>query len=93
MSAALEGIDLATVMAELRNQELNGHNGATDADLPIEHFGDTARRLSGELRDVMLRGDRQRLDVAFQRAARLAAFAIATQRRIRIEQAKGAPIE
>lgn len=93
MSAALEGIDLATVLAELRNQEKNGHSAATDADLPIEHFGDTSRKLAGELRDVLIRGDRQRLDVALQRAARLAAFAISTQRRIRIEQAKGAPIK
>lgn len=84
--SALDELDLAAVFAELCNQESNGHTAASDAESPLAGFADTARRLAGELGDVLRPGDRQELNVAYRRAARLAAFAIATQRRIRHDQ-------
>ena len=84
--AALEDLDLSAVLAELRGQEANGHTAETDADRSIGSFGDTSRRLAGELNDVLIPGDRQNLAVGYRRAARLAAYALATMRRIRHEQ-------
>lgn len=90
IGAALGELELAAIFAELRNQEHNGHTAESDAELAIATFGDTAVRFAGELRDVLRPGDRQNLDVAYRRAARVAAFAISTARRIRHEQKKGA---
>jgi hypothetical protein len=86
ISAALEDINLSAVLAAMRDQESHGHTAATDAERPIACFGDDLVRRSIECRDVLIPGDRQNLDVGYRRAARLAAYAIAAMRRIRIEQ-------
>lgn len=86
IGAALAELDLGAMLAALREQETRGHTAETDGELRVECFGETSIRLAGELRDVLHPGDRQNLDVAYRRAARLAAYAIATQRRIRTEQ-------
>lgn len=83
---ALTELDLTAVLATLREQEGAGHTAETDAELPLARFADVARRLSNELYDVLIPGGRQDLDVAYRRAARLAAFGISTARRIRTEQ-------
>lgn len=84
---ALEEIDLSAVLAEFRDQEeKHGHTAESDARIPPGVFGDRARQFAAQLADVLLEGDRQNLDVAYRRAARLAAFALATQRRIRLER-------
>jgi hypothetical protein len=84
---ALEELDLTAALAAFRDQsETHGHTAERDAELRICHFADTARRLAAELADVLLPGDRQSLPVAYRRAARLAAFTLATMRRIRLEQ-------
>lgn len=94
IAGALEELDLTAALAALREQdEKHGHTAESDAEIPIGRFADNATRFSAELRDVMLPGDRQNLAVAYRRSARLAAFALATMRRIRVEQSKkGAPI-
>jgi hypothetical protein len=86
MGAALEELDLSAILAEFRNQEEHGHTAESDADRRILCFGEDLVRRSQELADVLRPGDRQRLDVGYRRAARLAAYALATMRRIRIEQ-------
>jgi hypothetical protein len=80
--SALEELDFAAVLAELRNQEERGHTAAADYERPLEIFADKAHVLANELGDVLRRGERQNLDVAYRRAARLAAFSLATMRRI-----------
>lgn len=85
---ALEDLDLTAALAALRDQsEKHGHSAESDAELRICTFADTSRRLAAELADVLLPGGRQNLPVAYRRAARLAAFSIATMRRIRHEEA------
>lgn len=84
--AALEELDFSAMVAAFREQEARGHTAESDGELHIECFGATALRLAAELRDVVHPGDRQNLEVAYRRAARLAAYAIAAQRRIRLEQ-------
>jgi hypothetical protein len=89
--AALEELDLSAVLAALRDQEGKGHTAASDLELGLAHFrNELVSR--GQALDVILPGDRQNLDVGYRRAAKLAAMAIATMRRIRNEQSKGAPI-
>jgi hypothetical protein len=90
IAAALGDLDLSAVFAALRAQEEHGHTAETDAELNVGCFGDKALRLASELRDVLVPGDRQNLDVAYRRAARLAAYAISMQRRIRLEQSRHA---
>lgn len=86
IGAALEEINFSAVMAAFRDQEAHGHTAATDTERPIACFGDDLLKRSMECRDVLAPGDRQNLDVGYRRAARLAAYALATMRRIRIEQ-------
>lgn len=86
--AALEELDVTAALAAFRDQaQSHGHSAERDAELRIVHFADTSRRLAGELHDVLVPGGRQNLEVAYRRAARLAAFSLATMRRIRHEQA------
>lgn len=91
---ALDELDLSATLAELRAQEeQHGHTAESDAERPITSFSDVALKRSAELADVLRPGDRQNLAVAYRRAARLAAFAISIQRRIRFEQDKQRSIE
>lgn len=89
--AALEELDLSAVTAALRDQETHGHTAASDADTKIGCFADRLATRANEAAAVMRPGDRQNLEVAYRRNARLAAFAIAAMRRIRHEQSQGAP--
>jgi hypothetical protein len=89
--SALEELDFAAMLAELRNQEANGHTAETDRELPIGVFADKAHTLAGQLADVLRKSERQNLDVAYRRSARLAAFALATMRRIKAEPACNTP--
>lgn len=86
MSAELEA-----VIAAVADQEAKGHTAESDGELPIAHFRCQLVGRAQDL-DVALPGGNQNLDVAYRRAAKLAALAIATMRRIRHEQQKGAPI-
>jgi hypothetical protein len=92
IGAALETLNLSAVLAALRDQESNGHTAASDAEVPLYYFRRSLVERSQEL-DVILPGDRQDLDVGYRRAAKIAALAIATMRRIQIEQQQGAPIK
>lgn len=87
IGGALEELDISAVLAAFRGQaEQHGHTADSDADLPLGYFrNELVGRAQGL--DVMLPGDRQNLTVAYARAARLAALAIATMRRIRREEA------
>lgn len=85
ISAALEDLDLAAVMAALREQEAAGHTAETDAQTDIGCFRDQLIRRAKDL-DLILPGDRRNLPVGYQRAARIGALALATMRRIRFEQ-------
>lgn len=91
ISPALETLNLSAVLAALRDQESNGHTAESDGERALHYFRrelvDRAHAL-----DVILPGDRQDLDVGYRRAAKIAAMAIATMRRIQIEQQRGAPI-
>jgi hypothetical protein len=86
IGAALEDLDLSAVLAAFRDQEAHGHTAETDAERKLECFGNDLLERSAELRDVIRPGDRLNLNVGYRRAARLAAYAIATMRRIRIER-------
>lgn len=86
IGAALEDVHLSAVLAAFREQESHGHTAASDADRNLLCFGDDLVRRANECRDVLFPGDHQNLPVAYRRAARLAAYAIATMRRIRFEQ-------
>lgn len=88
--AALEGgLDLTAVLSTLREQEQKyGHSAESDRELPLYHFANELTSRGVEAGDVLRPGDRQDLDVAYRRSARLAALAIATMRRIRFEQAQ-----
>jgi hypothetical protein len=92
IGAALEDLDLTAMLAALREQEALGHTATSDAEIRLCSFADKLATRAAELADVLREGDRQNLAVAYRRGARLAAFALAAMRRIRIEQAKGAPI-
>jgi hypothetical protein len=84
--AVLDELDIAAVLIAFRDQEERyGHTAETDSELPLHFFRNELIGRAQEL-DVMLPGERQRLDIGYQRAARLAALAIATMRRIRREQ-------
>jgi hypothetical protein len=84
--AALDELDIAAALAAFRDQgETHGHTAEADADRSIAYFrGELIRR--AQETDVALPGERQNLAVAYLRAAKLAAFAIAFMRRIRLEQ-------
>lgn len=85
--SALEELDLSSVLAAfLEQSEQYGHTADSDVDRPLHHFRGELIRRAQDL-DVILPGDRQRLDIGYKRAAQLAALAIATMRRIRREQA------
>lgn len=86
IAPALEDLDLSAMLAALLDQESHGHTAETDGERRIECFGADLVARSIELRDVLQPGDRQNLEVAYRRAARLAAYAIAAQRRIRLER-------
>jgi len=86
MGAALDELDLSAALAAFREQESHGHTAESDGEIPIGVFANKAARFSLELGDVLRDGDRQNLDVAYRRAARLAAFGLSIQRRIRREQ-------
>lgn len=88
VAAALEDLDLSAVFAALHDQEERGHTAATDAERPLEHFAAQLIERSIEAADVMRRGDRRNLNVAYRRCAREAALALVTMRRIRLEQSK-----
>lgn len=91
--AALEELDLSAVLAAYLDQEKHGHTAESDADLPLDHFASELVSRSQCAGDVMRRGAGRNLPVAYNRAARLAAIALSTMRRIRHEQATGAPID
>jgi hypothetical protein len=96
--SALEELDFAALLAELRNQETHGHTAETDLDRPIGFFADKAREFAVQLGDVVRPGERQNLEVAYRRAARLAAFGLSAMRRIKAERpcntpAKAAPCD
>lgn len=86
IGAALEDVHLSAVLAAFREQESHGHNVLTDADRKLICFGDDLVRRADELRAVLYPGDHQNLAVGYRRAARLAAYALAIMRRIRLEQ-------
>lgn len=86
MRAALEDLDLSAMLAAFLEQQAHGHTAETDSERKLECFGDDLVQRSIELRDVIRPGDRQNIDVAYRRAARLGAYALATMRRIRVEQ-------
>jgi hypothetical protein len=86
ISAALETINLTAVLAAIRDQEAHGHTADTDADRAVVSFGDDLVKRALECRDVLYPGERQNLPIGYRRAARLAAYAIATMRRIQTEQ-------
>lgn len=88
MTAGAAGgmVDFTATLAELRNQELNGHTAETDREQSLDVFADKTHRLAAELADVMRHGARQNLEVAYRRAARLTAFGLSVQQRIRHEQ-------
>jgi hypothetical protein len=85
IGSALTELDLTAVLATLREQEQRGHTTETDRELALGYFQGELVRRAQEL-DVLLPGERHDLDVGYRRAARLAALAIATMRRIRHEQ-------
>jgi hypothetical protein len=87
---ALDDLDLTAVFAAFRDQEQHGHTAESDADRKLPCFGEDLIKRSIELRDVLIPGDRQNLDVGYRRAARLAAYAVAAMRRIRTEQRRRA---
>lgn len=85
--AALEELDVAAVLAAFRDQsDKHGHTAESDAELPLAYFHNSLVSRAQQL-DVILPGDRQQLEIAYRRAATLAALSIATMRRIRLEQA------
>lgn len=88
---ALTEIDVTAALAALRDQESHGHTPETDAERKLPCFGDDIVKRAIECRDVLIPGDRENLEVGYRRAARIAAYAIATMRRIRIEQRRRAP--
>lgn len=92
IETALETLNLSAVLSALRDQESNGHNAATDAERALHYFRHELVARAQAL-DVILPGDRQDLAVGYRRAAKIAAMAIATMRRIQIEQQQGAPID
>lgn len=87
--AALEEIDLSSVMAALLDQEEQGHTAESDAEEKLDHFASLLIRRSQEASDVLREGGRQDLAVGYRRAARLAGVCLATMRRIRREQGGG----
>jgi hypothetical protein len=89
---ALETLNLSAVLAAIRDQEGNGHTAETDAERALHYFRRELLERAHGL-DVILPGDRQDLNVGYRRAAKIAALAIATMRRIQIEQQRGAPID
>lgn len=91
ITPALEEIDLSAALAAFRDQEGHGHTAETDAERKLECFGADLVDRSIELRDVLVPGDRENLEVGYRRAARLAAYALATMRRIRTERRRRAP--
>lgn len=84
--AALEDLDLSATFAAFLEQQEHGHTAESDAERKLACFGIDLVTRSAELRDVIVPGDRQNLDVAYRRAARLGAYALATMRRIRVEK-------
>lgn len=89
IAPALEELDLSAVLAAFREQEeQHGHTAESDGELPIEHFAAELIKRSVEAGDVARRGERQNLAVAHRRCARAAAIALATMRRIRLEQTR-----
>lgn len=85
--SALEGLDISAVLAAfLEQSQKHGHTADSDADLSLAFFRNELISRA-QMLDVILPGDRQRLDVGYSRAATIAAFALATMRRIRREQA------
>jgi hypothetical protein len=86
-AATGDDIDLTAVVAALLDQEAHGHNAVSDGERSLYHFQHELVTRAQSL-DVVLPGDRQNLDVALRRTARLAAFAISTMRRIRLEQGR-----
>ena len=88
--AALGELDLASVLgAFLEQSEKYGHTADSDAEISLAHFRNELIAEAQAL-DVMLPGEKQRLDIGYRRAAKIAAFALATMRRIRREQARQA---
>lgn len=85
--AALDTLDLTAALAAFLEQgEKHGHTADSDGELPMGFFADKATRLAIECSDVARPGGRQDLKIAYRRAARLTAFGLALQRRIRLEQ-------
>jgi hypothetical protein len=85
--AALGELDLSSVLAAfLEQSEKYGHTADSDAELPLAYFHEELVRRAQDV-DVIRPGCRQNLEVAYLRAARLAALALATMRRIKREQA------
>lgn len=94
VGAALEELDLSAVLAAfLAQSDKHGHTAESDADLPLDHFANELTRRALEAADVTHCGGRQDLRVAYNRGARLAAIALSTMRRIRVEQSRGASIQ
>lgn len=91
IDAALAQLDLSALLgAYLEQADKHGHTIESDRARPLDDFAPLLGRLAAELRDVMVRGDRRNLAVAYRRAARVGALALAVMARIRHEQ-EGAP--
>lgn len=90
MNAALEELDFSAMLSAFRDQEAHGHTELTDGERKVQCFGEDLIGRSIECRDMLIPGDRENLEIGYRRAARLAAYAVATMRRIRLEQRRRA---
>ncbi len=79
--------DLAAMLeARLEQVEGYGHTEQADDERPTHKLGELLVERAVLARDPTFPGDRQDLAVAYRRAARVGAIALAFMRRIRTEQ-------
>jgi hypothetical protein len=79
--------ELQDVLEALQKQRTR-HSIEADAERSLQHFGRTLCEHAGFARDVLAPGPNQNLPVAYRRAARVAALAIAIMQRIDHERSR-----